>query len=365
MALATPHASISHVCSLPCNANSRVRQATLLRNVRPVATLRANAASCNTCGCIGRCSCTFPTSSQRLSARSSVGGSVHAMQLSAKPHRATAARGVARVVAASNTKNPKIAILFDCDGVIVETEELHRLAYNKSFVDSGLQIQGVQMDWAVSYYDVLQNTVGGGKPKMKWHFAQNEWPTYMNDGIRMPAPSTTEEQDALVDHLQDRKTDFYKVIVEEVATARPGVLALMDEGLANPDIALGICSAATRAGFEKVVNSVVGPERLAKFDIIIAGDDVDKKKPHPMIYNLAQERLGLSGDKCVVIEDSMVGLRAAVSAGCHCLITYTESTKTADFKGEGAKVAVADIGGYTVDSLAAQIWEDWPVSVKA
>ena len=74
MALATPHASISHVCSLPCNANSRVRQATLLRNVRPVATLRANAASCNTCGCIGRCSCTFPTFSQRLSARSSVRG---------------------------------------------------------------------------------------------------------------------------------------------------------------------------------------------------------------------------------------------------------------------------------------------------
>ena len=55
-----------------------------------------------------------------------------------------------------------------------------------------------------------------------------------------------------MDHLQDRKTDFYRVIVEEVATARPGVLELMDEGLANPDIAMGICSAATRGGFEKV-----------------------------------------------------------------------------------------------------------------
>ena len=41
--------------------------------------------------------------------------------------------------------DPKIAILFDCDGVIVETEELHRLAYNKSFVDSALQIQGQQV----------------------------------------------------------------------------------------------------------------------------------------------------------------------------------------------------------------------------
>jgi len=108
------------------------------------------------------------------------------------------------------------------------------------------------VDWAVEYYDILQNTVGGGKPKMKWHFAQNEWPTYMKDGQRMPAPTTDEEKDALVDHLQDRKTDFYRVIVEEVATARPGVLELMDEGLANPDIAMGICSAATRGGFEKV-----------------------------------------------------------------------------------------------------------------
>jgi len=49
----------------------------------------------------------------------------------------------------------------------------------------------------------------------------------------------------------------------------------------------------------QVVNSVVGAERLAKFDVIIAGDDVDKKKPDPMIYNLAQERIGLSGDKYV------------------------------------------------------------------
>jgi hypothetical protein len=47
----------------------------------------------------------------------------------------------------------------------------------------------------------------------------------------------------------------------------------------------------------QVVNSVVGAERLAKFDVIIAGDDVDKKKPDPMIYNLAQQRIGLSGDK--------------------------------------------------------------------
>jgi beta-phosphoglucomutase-like phosphatase (HAD superfamily) len=42
-----------------------------------------------------------------------------------------------------------------------------------------------------------------------------------------------------------------------------------------------------------VVNSIVGVERLAKLDVIIAGDDVTQKKPDPMIYNMAAERLGL------------------------------------------------------------------------
>jgi hypothetical protein len=51
---------------------------------------------------------------------------------------------------------------------------------------------------------------------------------------------------------QDKKTEIYKRIVEEMAEARPGVLALMDEALSRADVALCICSAATKAGFEKV-----------------------------------------------------------------------------------------------------------------
>jgi HAD superfamily hydrolase (TIGR01509 family) len=56
-----------------------------------------------------------------------------------------------------------------------------------------------------------------------------------------------------------------------------------------------------------VVNSVVKPERLARFDLILAGDDVKNKKPDPEIYNTARARLGISADRCLVIEDSMVG----------------------------------------------------------
>jgi hypothetical protein len=51
--------------------------------------------------------------------------------------------------AASNNKNFEYAILFDCDGVILETEELHRVAYNEAFQEFDLTIDGVPVHWSV------------------------------------------------------------------------------------------------------------------------------------------------------------------------------------------------------------------------
>lgn len=86
--------------------------------------------------------------------------------------------------------------------------------------------------------------------------------------------------------------------------------------------------------------------------MILAGDDVTRKKPDPLIYNMARERLGLSADRCIVVEDSMVGLRAAVAAGMKCIITPTTSTASADFMGEGATAVVPALAGdgYRVSS---------------
>lgn len=248
---------------------------------------------------------------------------------------------VAALAGTNGDSQHTCALIFDCDGVIVETEELHRQAYNASFEAFGLTIEGKPVVWEVEYYDVLQNTVGGGKPKMRYHFTNNGWPA-TSEG---PVSDSEDERSALIDALQDKKTEVYKRIVEQCANARPGVLELMDEALARPDIAVCICSAATKAGFEKIVNTVVGKERLSKFDVIMAGDDVDKKKPDPMIYNVARERLGLEADKCIVIEDSMVGLRAAIGAGMNCIITPTTSTMDAPFCQEGAVAVVPVLAG--------------------
>ena len=69
----------------------------------------------------------------------------------------------------------------------------------------------------MEYYDVLANTVGGGKPKMRYHFDNNGWPAFFG-GSQVPA--SEEQKSAMVDALQDQKTEFYKEIVESTATAR-------------------------------------------------------------------------------------------------------------------------------------------------
>lgn len=279
------------------------------------------------------------------------------------------------------------ALLFDCDGVILETEELHRLAYNAAFKEFGVtRICGdisEPVEWSVGYYDILQNSIGGGKPKMRHYFSQllrfesneNGDPTTIEATIRkkkrrkkkmknaagsttvtLTAADVSTGLESLIDSLQKRKTDLYKKTVADTAVPRPGLLSLMDEALADDSIAVGVCSASTKAAAQKVLECTLGKDRVKQLDVCILGDDVSEKKPSPMIYNAARKKLNIDlPTKCVVVEDSAVGLRAAKAAGMRCLITYTASTTNEDFYGMGADAKVPDLvnGGkpITLDSI--------------
>ena len=108
----------------------------------------------------------------------------------------TAAKGFGKVEA-SFPDYTGFALLFDCDGVIVETEEMHRQAYNAAFEEFGLRIDGEEVVWSNKYYDILQNTVGGGKPKMMHHFdnVAKKWPEVSKSGGS--TPDTVEAQVSL------------------------------------------------------------------------------------------------------------------------------------------------------------------------
>jgi hypothetical protein len=61
--------------------------------------------------------------------------------------------------------------------VIVESEDIHRRAYNAAFAEFDVRCpegQGAVVDWSVEFYDMLQNKVGGGKPKMRWYFGEGQ-----------------------------------------------------------------------------------------------------------------------------------------------------------------------------------------------
>ncbi len=217
------------------------------------------------------------------------------------------------------------ALIFDCDGVLVDTErDGHRVAFNQAFAKKGLNIE-----WDVQLYgDLLK--VAGGKERMRHYFDRYGWPQEVAD------------KDTLLEELHKLKTDYFMQIIESgQLPLRPGIARLVDEAIAA-NIALAICSTSHERAVNLVAEVLLGPERTAHFSTILAGDVVSKKKPDPEIYNLASERLSLEPSECVVVEDTRIGLLAAKAAGMYCVITTNDYSKDEDFT--EADLIVSELG---------------------
>lgn len=219
------------------------------------------------------------------------------------------------------------AIIFDCDGVLVDTErDGHRVGFNRAF-----KAMGNDAEWSVELYARLLHTAGG-KERMRAYFDEYGWPA---------GTETDAAKDELILALHKTKTQITSDLVSEGSMPiRPGILRIIDEAIAN-DVKLGVCT-TSNAQFIDAVLDLMGPERKAKFDFVLAGDVVKKKKPDPAIYLMAQETLGLPTNECIVIEDSRNGLLAATGAGYPTLITMSTYTVDEDFA-EAVKV-VPELG---------------------
>jgi HAD superfamily hydrolase (TIGR01509 family) len=217
------------------------------------------------------------------------------------------------------------ALIFDCDGVLAETErDGHRVAFNRTFDDKGFGIE-----WDVPLYQELLK-VGGGKERMVHFFGRIGWPAGAGD------------KDALIKELHKLKTAYYTQIIESgQLPLRPGVARLVDEAIAA-GVKLAVCSTSNEKAVNAVVERLLGPARKAKFDVILAGDVVSKKKPDPEIYSLALQRLGLRASECVVVEDNRNGLLAAKGAGMYCIVTTNGYTQDEDFT--EADLVVPELG---------------------
>ena len=206
------------------------------------------------------------------------------------------------------------AVIFDCDGVLVDTErDGHRVAFNRAFA-----ARGYDFEWSVAEYAELLK-VAGGKERMRHYFNQKGWPDDVAD------------RDSFIKEMHKLKTDlFMEIIGSGELPLRPGVARLVDEVIAE-ELVLAVCSTSNERAVNLVVETMLGAQRRAHFQAILAGDVVSKKKPDPEIYNLAMDRLDLQPLECVVIEDSHNGLQAAKAAGAHCVVTTNGYTEAEDF----------------------------------
>lgn len=118
---------------------------------------------------------------------------------------------------------------------------------------------------------------------------------------------------------------------------------------------VAVCSASTKESCVFTLSNLIGKDRFEALDCFLAGDDVNKKKPDPEIYVEAVKRLGIPPEKCLVIEDSAIGLAAALGGGMSCVITTTPSTASQEFK--GASAVYGDMDGVTIDELMALVDE--------
>ncbi|KAL3941564.1 MAG: hypothetical protein SGBAC_004092 [Bacillariaceae sp.] len=231
-------------------------------------------------------------------------------------------------------------ILWDQDGVLADTErDAHRPAFNTVFEQDDLKTE-----WDVERYGKLLET-GGGKERMTAHWNEVGWPKNFPEG--------DEERQAKVKELHLRKTDIFNEMIKEGnVPLRPGVLRVIDDAIAA-GLSLAVCSTSSEFAVRNLVSTLMGPERASKFQIF-AGDMVKAKKPAPDVYNMAVETMGLDKSKCVIVEDSHIGLGAAMGAGISCIVTKSSYTVDEDFT--GANMIVDELGddaatGITLETL--------------
>lgn len=209
----------------------------------------------------------------------------------------------------------KKTLIFDCDGVLADTErDGHRPAFNVTFREFGLPIEWSEDEYAVK----LQ--IAGGKERMRSSLTPE---LLRARGLPDDEASRTD----LLARMHKRKTAIYtEMVAEGKLPPRPGVRRIITQAQ-DDGWTLGVCSTSAEPSVRAILEQAIGPERAARFDLVLAGDVVPSKKPAPDIYLLAKERLGIGPEQTLVIEDSRNGLVAATGAGLRTVMTvngYTE-----------------------------------------
>lgn len=211
------------------------------------------------------------------------------------------------------------ALIFDCDGVIVDVEiQRHLRAFNQVWAEAG-----IAWWWSVTDYERVLR-VSGGKERL----------SLLRDDPRFRAvfdvPDDTGEWWRIVTDWHERKTEIYvEALRHGEITPRSGVSRLAWDAV-RAGWGVAVASAGAHESVHTLVGAALGPDLTSRLTLI-TGESVPRKKPSPDVFDAAAKMVGVMPGRCVAIEDTRNGLLAATAAGMTCLVTPTRLTVHDDF----------------------------------
>jgi HAD superfamily hydrolase (TIGR01509 family) len=211
----------------------------------------------------------------------------------------------------------KKAVLFDFDGVVVQSEMLHKKTFLELLSPYGVEVSDER------WYREFAGT--GSKHIFEVLVSEK--------GI--------DENPA---ELTEKRKKIYESYVRKGALGQTrGVVRLLRD-LRGKDIKTAIVSGSHRTNVELALSVL---NLGGYFDLIVSGDDLKERKPDPSPFLYAAEKLGVRPEECVVIEDSRSGMLAAMAAGMKlvCMIAHPALDSSA------CRIKIRDFTGLSADEL--------------
>ena len=199
--------------------------------------------------------------------------------------------------------------IFDMDGVLIDSGAWHRAAWEALLREIGVR---------PSEPDFWRLTIG--RPSEE----------------AMPLVLGRRLSDHESWRLARRKRDLYLELAQQGTPAVAGVRGFVD-GLAKAGVPRAVGTSASRRDVDRLLGDV---GLRHHFDVVVTSEDVTLGKPDPEVYVLAARRLRVAPGACVVFEDSVVGIHAALRAGMRAIGVTTAYTE-AELKAAGAEGAIA------------------------
>ena len=210
-------------------------------------------------------------------------------------------------------------VLFDMDGVLVDSYSAHLESWHALATAEGLPYDAV----------TLTRLFGRTSHEMIGEL----WPDRARES----------------DRLSSRKEAIYRALVERRFPAMPGAPELVVR-LSEAGFALALASSGPPENVELALDRLGVRERFAA---VVTGRDVERGKPDPQVFLLAAERLGLAPERCVVVEDAPVGVEAAHAAGMPAVVLLSTGRRREDFHHCAPELVVTSLAELGPDRVGA------------